>query len=181
MNTSTETRRHTRIRLDGQVLLKTPVPGERLRLLRAYLDDISLGGARLYAEDEVDVDQPLDMRVRIPWSGRVVRGIGRVRHARRTRRAGRPRYALGVEFTDMDRTKVRAMIDDKLGGGRTKAARLRQRKREIGLLAALSPLLVLVTWLFISSAFRAQGSLREDEQFTKDFRSGVIRFLYNSE
>ncbi len=176
-----DTRRHQRIRLDGQVAIKTPVPGDRLRVMRAYLDDISLGGARLYAEEAVDVDQPVKMRMRIPWSGRVVRGTGHVRHVALTRRAGQPRYALGVEFMHMDRDKVRRMIDDKLGGGRLKFAAMRQRRRELGFVLRISPVLVIATWLIISGAFRAQGSMREDQQFIRDFKKGVLHFLYNSE
>ena len=176
-----ETRRHQRIRLEGQVAIKTPVPGDRLRVMRAYLDDISLGGARLYVEEEVDVDQPVKMRVRIPWSGRVVRGTGRVRHVALTRRAGQPRYALGVEFMHMDRDRVRRMIDDKLGGGRLKFAALRRSRREINLILRLSPVLIIATWLIISGAFRAQSSVREDRHFIRDFKKGVIHFLYNSE
>ncbi|MGE5279310.1 MAG: PilZ domain-containing protein [Deltaproteobacteria bacterium] len=173
-------RRTTRIPLDGPVTLKVPVPGSRLRLMRAYLDDISLGGARLYAEDEVDVDESLGLRVRIPWSGRLVQGTGRVRHVKAVRRAGRSVYALGVEFVDINRDKVRGMIDDKLGGGPHKFAAARERKRELGLLLKLAPLLIIGTWLLIDGAFRTQGSMRQDKRFAGEFRQAVLHFLYNS-
>jgi|GEM_PF-1964951 len=174
-------RRHQRISLDGHVTIKTPVPGDRLRVMRAYLDDISLGGARLYAEDGIDVDTPVSMRVRVPWSGRVARGTGWVRHVALTRKAGQPCYALGVEFLHMDRDRVRRMINDKLGGGRLRFAAQRHRRREIGLVLKLSPLLVIATWLIVSGAFRAQGSMREDQLFSRDLKKGVIHFLYNSD
>jgi len=176
-----DARRHQRIRLDGQVAIKTPMPGERLRVMRAYLDDISLGGARLYAEEEIDVDQPVAMRLRIPWSGRVAQGTGRVRHVALTRKAGRPRYALGVEFTFMNRDRVRRMIDDKLSGGRLKFAAHRHKRREINLILRLSPLLIIGTWLLIDASFHTQGSMREERQFIRDFKKGVIHFLYNSQ
>ncbi len=175
-----DTRQHQRIPLDGQGTIKAPVFGNRLRVMRAYLDDISLGGARLYAEDGVDVDQPVKMRVRIPWSGRVVEGTGRVRHVALTRKAGRPLYALGVEFMHMNRQKIRRMIEDKLGGGRRKFAAVRHKKKEIGLLLKLSPVLIIATWLLIDGAWRAQGSVRQEQQFEKDFKKGVLHFLYNS-
>ncbi len=173
-------RQHQRIQLDGQVAIKTSVFGDRLRVMRAYLDDISLGGARLYAEEEVEVDQPVKMRVRIPWSGRVVEGTGRVRHVALTKRAGQPRYALGVEFMHMNRDKIRHMIDDKLGGGRRKFAVLRQRRRDVRSLLRLSPLLIIATWLLIEGTWRSQSSMRQEEQFTRDFKKGVLHFLYNS-
>ena len=116
-------------------------------------------GSAYPLEEEVDVDQPVKMRVRIPWSGRVVRGTGRVRHVALTRRAGQPRYALGVEFMHMDRDRVRRMIDDKLGGGRLKFAALRRSRREINLILRLSPVLIIATWLIISGAFRARFSV----------------------
>jgi len=175
-----DTRRYQRLRLGGHVAVKTPMFGERLRVMRACLDDISLGGARLYAEEEVGVDQPVNMRVRIPWSGRTVQGMGRVRHVTLTKRLGRPRYALGIEFLTMNRDKVRRMIEDKLNGGRRRFAPHRQRKREATLVLRLAPVLVLMTWLIVNAALRAQSSIRAEEQFTRDFRKGVLHFLYNS-
>jgi len=176
-----EIRRNKRITLDGQVAIKTPVPGDRLRLMRAYLDDISLGGARLYAEEEIDVDQPLKMRVRIPWSGRVVQGTGRVRHTTKVRRAGQPRFAMGIEFMDMDRGKIQNLINDKISGGPHRFAPLRQRRREIRLILKLTPVLIIGTWLLMNSAFNAQSSLREDQRFFGELRKAAIHFLYNSE
>jgi hypothetical protein len=171
-------RQNVRWLLDGRVRVKTQ--NGRWHVLRAYLDDLSLGGFRMYAKDELNVGDNLMFRVRTPSLMHSFRGIGKVRSVIETKKWATPYYSMGVEFMFVDKDKVGALIEKKKHGGDMRGLLYQEAQRDLSTILKLTPILLLVTWFIFRSLGRIETDSRRDQLYSQELRKGVIHYLYHS-
>jgi len=153
---------------------------DRPRVLRAYLDDISLGGLHLHSEDRVDINEKIAFKMKAPLSFFPLAGTGVVRHAAPTKRHGHSCYCLGVEFIHTNKRRIWGIISANIGSRGKRLLLLRQWKEEAKFLFVCVPVIFLLTWFVVGQAMQSQISTQKERSYNEHLRKGVLHFLYHS-
>jgi hypothetical protein len=174
----TEQRRHARLPLDGSIILKTK--NGRLVATRGRLDDLSLGGFRMSSSEELEIGKDVEFFVRSRSLDDRMSGRGIIKNMERTNTRQTPSYRVGIQFMDVDRTTIEKILDKKRHGW-DKRADIRRHKEDLWLALKCAPALILVCWMVLGSFWQINAADRADSHFNKQFRSGILHFLYNAE
>lgn len=138
-----ERRLDNRYNLTGNVDLKTE--DRDRRILRAYLDDIGLGGFRTYSKEKIDAFKDVEFEIMTESLGYPLSGRGNIRYVNAVEMYGNDFFSIGVQFTDIDRKRIKDLISVSLGLHK-RPLLSEQHKRELLLLLKLSPLIILIAW-----------------------------------
>lgn len=174
-----DNRKYSRLDLDGRVGVKIADINGRARMVRAYLDDISLGGFRMRALEKLEAGhRAVSFKVKTPLAVGSVSGMGRIRHVREVRQGSRAFYEMGVEFESVRRHKISDIIRRKIRGGTKQAVLLREECRDLYRVLKLVPLLILATWLALATTQKISAGLSHAGAYIGAFNKGVLRYLY---
>lgn len=172
-----EQRRYTRLPLDGSVGIK--IQNGHMVLTQGLLNDFGLGGFRVLAREEIDKEERVDFILKTPSLGHSLRGKGKVKNIQKITRMGAPYYSMGVEFTDVDKTKVRRMMEKKMRGWDKRRMLVQESKNDLFIALKLAPVLFLIAWITFQSFRQLDASNRKERSYSEDFRRGVIYSLFN--
>lgn len=139
-------RTYKRFGFDGHVDVKVK-DGQR-RILRAYLEDIGVGGCRIHIPGEMELERNVNFSLITPFMDRPLKGRGKVRYIAPARHYGSDYYTLGIEFTRINIHKIKGLIG-KAFGWRKKPLLSRQHRRELRILFKIVPLLLLFVSLAV--------------------------------
>ncbi|MBN3038514.1 MAG: PilZ domain-containing protein [Candidatus Omnitrophica bacterium] len=118
--------------------------------LNASIDDIGLGGFRLRSLEELEIGSKVKFAVMTPFLDRPLMGKGRVKYLKYIGGYGRGRFSAGVQFTRVNRSLIKYLID-KTQGWRNRGLLPYKLKRELGILLRLLPIVLLAIYLIIKA------------------------------
>lgn len=174
----TEQRRHARLPLDGSIILKTK--NGHITATRGRLDDLSLGGFRMNSSQELEVGKDVAFFVKSQSLDDRMSGRGIVKNMERLGAGLTSRYRIGIQFMDVDRTRIEKILDKKRHGW-DKRTDIRHHKEDLWLALKWAPIFFLISWMVLGSFWQINAAERTNAHFNKQFRSGILHFLYNAE
>ncbi len=166
-----------RLSMRGNVRVK--VQNGIIRRIPAYLDDMSMGGFRMMMSEDVEIDQPIVFHMKTPYALRRISGVGRVRHVAEAKKPSFPKYSVGVEFSAVDKDKVKYILKEKVHS-RYKRQQRRAIMGEMKVLLFLFPVLVIFASFASSLYIQSDRSVRESRAFEQEMKTGIVHFLFNS-
>jgi len=168
-------REYKRFGFKGNVKLKERRGGEEI--LGAYLDDIGLGGIRVRSESKAKLGESVKLAVMTPFLDRPLMAKGRIKHISSVRGTGF--YSTGIEFTRVNRQKVKRLINKNFGW-RERALLSRQQKREFSMLMKFLPVVIVAAVVIVGSYVEYNYNNIVETEFREKVKDGVVYFLYNS-
>jgi hypothetical protein len=174
----TEKRRHTRLPLDGSIILRTR--NGRITATRGRLDDLSLGGLRLTSPEELEIGNDVEFFVRSRSLDDRMSGRGIIKNMERMDSRPSPRYRVGVQFMDVDKNRVEKILDKKRHGW-DKRTDIRQRKQDLALALKWAPVLFIICGMVLGSFWKINAAERANSHYDTQLRGGILHFLYNAE
>ena len=170
-------REYRRFDVDAKLDLKTD-NGMR-RILHAYLDDIGLGGFRLYSEDKIAINKDVQFAVMTPLLNRPLLGRGRIRHINAVKLYGTRFFSMGVKFTRINRKKIKHLIKTALGW-HIRPFLSQQHRRELSFMLRLLPVIIIIIWPILKASDNFYYSNTEEQQYRERLRNAEIYYLYHS-
>ncbi|MBN1913852.1 MAG: PilZ domain-containing protein [Candidatus Omnitrophica bacterium] len=142
-------RKYHRFHFNGEVDIRAR--GEREKMLKGYLSDISLGGMGIFCREPIAVDENVFFALTVPLSQNSLSGNGVIRHATLKENYGNELFYIGVQFKGVPQNKIKELLKDDYIIDKDPLLS-EQRRREIRLLAKLLlPFLAVIVWLLIAA------------------------------
>ena len=173
----TEKRAYRRLGLDGNVRVKAA--GQSPRVVKAYLDDISLGGFQVYALEKVDIGEKVGFELMTPLYREALLGEGKVRHIRPVTKYNTDFYSMGVEFGKVKKQEVMRLIKIRFGR-RNKPGFFGTHKKELALFFLFLPLMIALCWYSNDALTRADYSAAQEKASADKFNDAITYYLYHS-
>ena len=171
-----EKRTYKRFDVKGRVGLKTNDGMDYI--LGAYLDDVGLGGLRMYSQDKIQPDNDVRLRLSTPLLDRPLLAKGKIRNVNSIKRKGTDFFSMGVEFTKINKQKIKHLIN-KSQGWRRRWFLTRQQRRELLFLLKLLPLILLMVWPILRAANAYSLYTIKEQQYQQKRRAAEIYYLYH--
>jgi hypothetical protein len=172
-----EKRIYKRFDVKGRVGLKTNDGMDYI--LSAYLDDVGLGGLRMYAQDKMQPDNDVRLRLSTPLLDRPLLAKGRIRNVNSIKRKGTDFYSMGVEFTKINKQRIKHLIN-KSQGWRKRPLLSRQHRRELFFLLKLLPMIILMVWPILRVVNAYSFYTIKEQQYQQRRREAEIYYLYHA-
>jgi hypothetical protein len=147
-------------------------------ILSAYLDDVGLGGLRMYSQDKIKPDQHVRLALNTPLLDRPLLAKGRIRNINSIKRKGTDFFSMGVEFTKINKQKIKQLIN-KSQGWRRRPFPSRQHRKELFFLLKLLPLVILIGWPILRAVNTYSFYRVNEQQYQKRLRQAEIYYLYH--
>jgi len=173
----TEKRTYRRFDIDGNA--KVVMPDYGARVVKAYLDDISLGGFQAYALDKANVGDKVDFELTTPLYHDTLPGKGRIRHIRPVTKYNMDCYSLGVEFSKVEKQKVTSLIKLPFSR-RKKPGFFETHRKELVLYFFLLPFMIALCWVGNDAINSANYSAAQEKASADKFNDAMIYYLYHS-
>jgi len=171
-----EQRSYKRLDVKGSVHLKSEE--EEPRIFRAYLDDVGFGGFKMYAQQRIEVGKDVEFELITPLLNKPLPGRGQIRHVRRIVTEATPLFAMGVEFSEVNKGKTIQLIKRVLGWDK-KPMTVRRRNRELSLFLKALPLIIVITWGALKVIDGVSGSSDAEQRYTAKLKDAAVYYLYN--
>ena len=97
-------RTYKRFDIDGHADVK--IKSDQRETLRAYLDDIGVGGCRILIPKEMDFDQDLNLALTTSFLDRPLKVRGKVKHVAPAGNYGSDYFSAGVKFTRVNARSI---------------------------------------------------------------------------
>jgi len=173
-------RSYRRLDFDARVLLK--IDNGSSRIVRGCLKDISMGGFRILSKEKMELNKEVDTMMTLsslPILDRPLSCKSRVKHVASTNLHGVDFFSMGLEFTNVNKTKIKGLIR-KVLDWRRGSSLPQQYRREALILLRLLPLIIVITWA-MSGPIEDYSFYRAREQgYEEEVRKGLVYFLYHS-
>ena len=176
-----EHRAHKRVDIDGGVRVLRQDHGPRV--VKAYLDDVSLGGFQMYAMDTVNIGEEIDFELMTPLYRDPLTGRGKVTYSRPVTKYNASFNAMGVEFKEVPQHQIRQLLKIH-AGRRSKPGFLAQHKKELYVFAWCLPLMVaisMVSGTIMHNADLGAQRAQNEQAYMEKAKDALLYFLYHSQ
>ena len=176
-----EHRASRRVDVEGEISLVRAHQGPRL--VKAYLDDISLGGFQMYAVDNVDIGEEVDFELITPLYRDPLAGKGKVKYSRPVTKYNTALHAMGVEFDQVKPRQIKQLLKMHTAR-RSKPGFLARHKKELRAFLFFLPLVIAIS---IASGTVVNGSQayalrqQQDQAYIEKAKDALIYFLYHAQ